>query len=290
MSQLLDFAVVGIATGTTYAIVGLGICLVYQVTGVINFAQGDFVMLGGLTFAVAEESGVPAVAAALLALVATTLVGGLVQIAVIAPARRATHDRLVILTIGASITLQGAALLAFGADQHFARPFVGGDPVGLFGAHVSAQYLWCALVTGLAVVAMWIVLRHTSLGRAMRATAQDVETVALMGVSPQRMSLFAFLLAGGLAAISGIVLSPLQPPDATVGIVLGLKGFTAAVLGGLGSPAGAVVGGLAVGLVEAGVAGYVGSGYRDPIVFGVLVAVLLLRPTGLLHRRTEMRV
>jgi branched-chain amino acid transport system permease protein len=290
MSQLLDFTVVGMATGTTYAIVGLGICLVYQVTGVINFAQGDFVMLGGLTFAVAEESGVAAVPAALLALAATTLVGGLVQLGVIAPARRATHDRLVILTIGASITLQGAALLAFGADQHFARPFSGEDRVALLGAHVSTQYLWCAVVTGLAVVAMWFVLRRTGLGRAMRATALDVETVRLMGVSPQRMSLLAFLFAAGLAAIGGIVLSPLQPPDATVGIALGLKGFTAAVLGGLGSPAGAVVGGLAVGLVEAGVTGYVSSGYRDPIVFGILVAVLLLRPTGLLRRGTEVRV
>ncbi|MET7751646.1 branched-chain amino acid ABC transporter permease [Micromonospora sp. NPDC005367] len=290
MSQLLDFAVVGIATGTTYAIVGLGICLVYQVTGVINFAQGDFVMVGGLTFAVAEESGLAALPAAALAVVATTVVGGLVQLGVIAPARRATHDRLVILTIGASITLQGAALLAFGADQHFARPFGGEDHVALFGARISSQYLWCAAVTGLVMVGMWLVLRHTGLGRAMRATALDVETVRLMGVSPQRMSLLAFVLAAALAAIGGIVLSPLQPPDATIGVALGLKGFTAAVLGGLGSPAGAVVGGLAVGLVEAGVTGYVSSGYRDPIVFGILVLVLLVRPTGLLRRGAVVRV
>jgi branched-chain amino acid transport system permease protein len=290
MPQLLDFTIIGMAAGTTYAIVGLGIALVYQVTGVINFAQGDFVMLGGLIFALAEESGVDALPAALLAVAATTLIGGLVQLGVIAPARRAGHDRLIILTVGASITLQGVALLAFGADQHFARPFGGDGRVGVLGAYVSSQYLWCALITGLAVAAVWLVLYRTNLGRAMRATAMDAETARLMGVSPQRMSLVAFLLAAGLAAVGGIVLAPLQPPDPTVGITLGLKGFTAAVLGGLGSSAGAIVGGLVVGVIEAAVTGYVSSEYRDTIVFGVLVAVLLIRPTGLLRRRTEVRV
>jgi branched-chain amino acid transport system permease protein len=290
MPQLLDFTIIGMAAGTTYAIVGLGIALVYQVTGVINFAQGDFVMLGGLIFALAEESGVDALPAALLAVAATTLVGGLVQLGVIAPARQAGHDRLIILTVGASITLQGAALLIFGADQHFARPFGGDGRVGVLGAYVSSQYLWCALITGLAVAAVWLILYRTNFGRAMRATAMDAETVRLMGVSPQRMSLVVFLLAAGLAAVGGIVLAPLQPPDPTVGITLGLKGFTAAVLGGLGSPAGAIVGGLVVGVIEAGVTGYVSSEYRDTIVFGVLVAVLLIRPTGLLRRKTEVRV
>jgi branched-chain amino acid transport system permease protein len=290
MPQLLDFTVVGLATGTTYAIVGLGIALVYHVTGVINFAQGDFVMLGGLIFAVAEESRVEPFLAALLALAVTTLIGGLVQLGIIAPARRASHDRLIILTIGASITLQGVALLAFGADQHFARPFSGADRVAVLRTYVSSQYLWCALITGLAVGAVWLVLYHTGLGRRMRATAMDAETARLVGVSPQRMSLAAFLLAAGLAAVGGIVLAPLQPPDAMVGVTLGLKGFTAAVLGGLGSPAGAVAGGLAVGVIEAGVTGYVSSGYRDTIVFSVLVAVLLVRPTGLLRRGTDTRV
>jgi branched-chain amino acid transport system permease protein len=287
MTELINFTIIGLAVGTTYAIVGLGIALVYQVTGVINFAQGDFVMLGALVFALAEESGAGVLPAALLAVALTTAIGGLVQLGMIAPARRAGHDRLIILTVGASITLQGAALLIFGADQHFARPFDEGQ-VGVPGAYVSSQYLWCALITGLAVAAVWLILYRTSLGRAMRATATDPETAGLMGVSPQRMSLVAFLLAAGLAAIGGIVLAPLQPPDPTVGIALGLKGFTAAVLGGLGSTAGAIFGGLAVGLIEAGITGYVSSQYRDTIVFGLLVAVLLIRPTGLLRRRAEV--
>lgn len=290
MSQLLHFALIGLAVGTTYALVGLGIALVYQVTGVINFAQGDFVMLGGVLFAVLTEHHLGLLPAALVSLAVTTSVGALVNLLVIAPARRATHDRLIILTIGASITLEGAALLAFGADQHFAPPFTAGPAFALLGATVPRQYVWCAGVTALAVGVMWLFLRRTRTGAAMRATALDGEASRLMGVSPVRMGLLAFTLAAALGALGGIMLAPLQAPDATIGIPLGLKGFTAAVLGGLDSPAGAVAGGLVFGVVEACVTGYLGSEYKDTIGFALLLAVLLFRPTGLLRRAAVVRV
>ncbi|MGA8112412.1 MAG: branched-chain amino acid ABC transporter permease [Actinocatenispora sp.] len=290
MSQLLDFTLTGLGTGTTYALVGLGVALVYQVTGVINFAQGDFVMIGGLSFAVLSEAGLPAYAAALIALLATTAVGALLNLLVIRPARRATKERLVILTIGASITLEGTALLAFGADSHFADSFTAGGPLTVLGTHVPRQYAWCGLATLLAVVLMWLFLTRTLPGTAMRATAMDADAARLMGVSPTRMSLLAFTLAAALGALGGIVLAPLQPPDATVGIPFGLKGFTAAVIGGLASPVGAVFGGLLVGLVEAYATGYLSSEYKGTLTFGLLLVVLLARPTGLLRRASVARV
>lgn len=289
MSGFLDFTLTGLATGTTYALVGLGVALVYQVTGVINFAQGDFVMLGSLSFAILCESGVPELLAAVLALLITTALGAAVNLVVIRPARRATQERLVILTIGASITLEGAALLVFGADSHFAPAFTGGA-VSVLGARIQQQYLWCAVVMVLAVLAMWVFLTRTLPGTAMRATAMDADAARLMGISPARMSLLAFTLAAALGALGGIVLAPLQPPDATVGIPLGLKGFTAAVIGGLSSPGGAVAGGLVVGLVEAYATGYISSSYKGTLTFGLLLVVLLARPTGLLRRASVVRV
>ncbi|WP_026211750.1 branched-chain amino acid ABC transporter permease [Longispora albida] len=301
MEQLVNIVFVGLATGTTYALVGLGIALVFQVTGVINFAQGDFVMLGGILFALlagkfADPAGsqLGLFPAALLALAITTLIGILVYLLVIAPARKAGHDRLIILTIGASITIQGLATLAFGTDPYVAPRFSGQSleerSVDILGVPVDTQYLWCAAITGVAVVAMWQFLTRTTLGTGMRATAMDPETSRLMGISPQRMALLAFGLAAGLGALGGTVLAPLNQPDTTVGIALGLKGFAAAVLGGLDSPAGAIAGGLAFGLVETFVIGYAGTEYKDTIGFGLLLAVLLFRPTGLLRRASVVKV
>ncbi|GID72291.1 branched-chain amino acid ABC transporter permease [Paractinoplanes deccanensis] len=290
MDAALSYVLIGVADGSTYAVVGLGISLLYQVTGIINFAQGDFVMLGGLTYAVAAGAGVPMVAAAALALTVTAAVGALVQVAVLAPARKAGQDRLIILTIGASILLQGVALLVFGPDQHFAAPFQGDSQIRVFGTFLSTQYVWCAGATLLAAAAVWALLYRSGWGRAMRATAADREMARLMGLSPMRMGLIAMVIAAVLAGIGGIVLAPLQPPDPTVGVPLGLKGFTAAVLGGLSSPMGAIAGGLIVGVVEAFVTGLVSSGYRDSIVYGLLVLVLLARPAGIVTRRRTERV
>ncbi|MGC0407838.1 branched-chain amino acid transport system permease protein [Streptomyces sp. SAI-195] len=290
MSQFFDFTLSGLGAGTTYALVGLGVALVYQVTGVINFAQGDFVMLGGLGCAVLHEAGTPLWVAAPTAIAATAAVGALLDLVVVRRARDADSERLIILTIGASVTLEGAALLVFGPDSHFVPSFSEGHAFEVFGTHVVRQYVWCGVATGLAVVLMWLFLTRTLWGTAMRATAMEPEAVRLVGVSPARMSLLAFTLAAALGALAGVFLAPLQPPDASVGIPFGLKGFTAAVIGGLVSPAGAVAGGLLVGLVEAFATGYLSSEYKDTLTYGLLLAVLLLRPTGLLRRASVVRV
>lgn len=273
----------GLATGTTYALVGLGIALIYQVTGVINFAQGDFVAVGGLLFAVLRETGFGTPVAAVLSIVLTTAAGILAYALVILPARRAGHDRLMILTIGVSIVLQGAALLVFGADAHFAPPFGPARPLHFAGIVLPSQYAWGAGVTVVVMVLLWLFLTRTPTGTAMRASAMDPDAARITGISPERMGLFVFALAAGLAAIAGTVLAPLQPPDATIGVALGLKGFTAAVIGGLGSPIGAVAGGVVIGLVETYATGYLSSEYKDTLTFGLLLVVLLIRPGGLLR-------
>lgn len=277
----------GLATGTTYALVGLGIALIFQVTGVINFAQGDFVMAGGLLFAVLREHGFALLIAVVISLVVTTAIGAVSYLLAITPARAAGHDRLTILTIGVSIVLQGAALLVFGADSHFALPFGPVASLRLAGVTMPTQYAWCAGLTVVVMVLLWFFLTRTAIGTAMRASAMDSQAARLTGISPQRMGLLVFSLAAGLAALAGTVLAPLQPPDATIGVALGLKGFAAAVIGGLTSPAGAVAGGLVIGVVEAYATGYLSSDYKDTLTFGLLLVVVLIRPGGLLRGRAE---
>jgi branched-chain amino acid transport system permease protein len=283
VSEALQFLLSGLATGSTYALVGLGIALVVQVTGVINFAQGEFVMLGALTYALLAGAGTNRLAAAVVAVAGTAGVGALVNLAVIRPARRASTDRLIILTIGASAVIQGVTLVAAGSDPRFARPFADGEPLRVAGASLPLQYLWVAATTAVAVVALWWFLVRTRPGIAMRATAMDAEAARIVGISPRRMSLAVFVLAAALGAAGGVVLAPLQAPDPQIGLALGLKGFTAAVAGGLDNPAGAVAGGLALGVLEAMAAGYLPSGYQDAVAYALLVAVLLGRPTGLLR-------
>jgi len=290
MSDNLQFIVTGLTTGSVYALVGLGIVLVHQVTGIINFAQGDFVMLGALTFALFSEKGLALLPGVLVALAITVTVGALVERLAIAPARSATVERLIILTIGASITIQGITLVVVGTNPHFADPFSPGPPLRIGDVVVLRQYLWVFAVTAVAVLALWLFLTRTLTGKAMRAAATNPDAARIVAISPSRMSLLAFVLAALLGGVGGVVLAPLQAPSAGIGIALGLKGFTAAVLGGLDSPSGAVLGGLAIGVIESVAAGYLPSGYKDAIAFGLLFAVLLLRPQGLLRRTSAVRV
>ncbi len=289
MTPLLQYVVTGLTTGATYALVGLGIALIVQVTGVVNFAQGEFVMLGGLTFALLEEKHLPAPLAALAAVGGTVLVGVLLERLVLPRQRAGRTDQAIMLTIGASIIIEGLALVFVGTEPHFAKPFSDGT-LHPFGITLTVQYLWIFAVTAVVMVGLWRWLTRTRTGWAMRATAMDPDAARLSGISPARMSLAVFALAAALGGIGGVVLAPLQAPDASIGISVGLKGFTAAVIGGLDWPAGAVLGGLVLGVAESVAAGYLPAGWGDAVAYSLLVLVLLVRPTGLIRAVAAVRV
>lgn len=293
MTPLLQFVVTGLTTGATYALVGLGIALIVQVTGVISFAQGEFVMLGGLTFALLEEKGVPALGAATVSVLVAVVIGVILERVVLPRAKAGRTDQTIMLTIGASIVIEGLTLVFVGTEPHFARPFTSGNALQVGGVNITRQYLWVIGITAVVLLFLWLVLTRTRTGWAMRASAMDSEAAQLSGISPSRMSLIVFVVAAVLGAIGGIVLAPLQSPDASIGIPLGLKGFAAAVIGGLDRPGGAVVGGLLLGVAERVAAGYLPegySGYANAIAFALLLLVLLVRPTGLLNARRAERV
>ncbi|MFW6437967.1 MAG: branched-chain amino acid ABC transporter permease, partial [Armatimonadota bacterium] len=263
----------------------LGFSLVYNATGVINFAQGEFVMLGGMiTAACMSAWGLPLWLAALIAIAITTLIGLFLERAAIRPARHASVVVLIIITVGASIFIKGVASIIWGPDERPVPAFSGEAPIQLLGATITPQSLWVIGATLVTAIAMWLIFEYTVVGKAMRACAINPHAAQLCGIDLSRMISWSFGLAAAVGAIAGIVLAPITMAQYNVGMMLGLKGFCAAILGGLGNALGGILGGLVLGVLEALGAGLISSQYKDAIAFIVLIAVLLIRPSGILGR------
>ncbi len=290
MSDFVQLVTVGITLGAIYAMVGVGFVLINNVTGIINFAQGEYLMVGALTATTLLASGVPLPLAVAGATLTAAALGGLMERGTIHLARGASIETLILITIGTSIMLSGLALLVWGVTPRRYGPFTAGPPLEVFGASVSRQSLWVLAFAIVVAVGLWWFFDRTVAGKAMRACAMNPEAARLQAISPSRMSLRAFVLSTAIAGAAGAVLVPITGASYNMGLPLALKGFTAAVIGGLVSPLGAIAGGLLLGIVESLASGYIASGLKDGIAFAVLFAVLVLRPQGLLGRRTASRV
>ncbi|MBI4492090.1 MAG: branched-chain amino acid ABC transporter permease [Chloroflexi bacterium] len=283
MSDAAQYLVTGLTLGSIYALVALGFVTVFSVTGVINFAQGEFVMLGAMLAAQFVQVGAPLPLAALLAVAGAALVGALVFEVGLRPARGASELAMIIITIGASTAIRGAALLAWGTDPRPLAAFTPGPPIELAGAAVVRQSLWVLGATAAVLVALHLFFSTTAMGRALRACAVNAVAARLVGISPRHTGLAAFVLSGAVGAVAGVVLAPLSYATYDMGLMLGLKGFVGAVLGGMANPSGAVAGGLALGLLEA-FGTPISSAYKDAAAFIVLILAMLLRPGGLFGR------
>ncbi len=285
-AQVIQFVMSGVTVGSIYGLVALGFTLVFNATGIINFAQGQFVMAGGLlTATFANSLGWPLPAAVLAAILLTAGLGAAMEVLAIRPMRHASVFTLIMITLGISIILEAAALLVWGKDPLFVPPFSGDRPIPFFGATLQPQMLWVLGVGLLTMVGLQAFYRHTMLGQAMLACSINVEAAASVGIDPRRMVLLAFVLAATLGALGGVLVAPITTTSYQIGLIMALKGFAAAIVGGMGSSLGAVVGGLALGLVEALGTGLISSGYKDAIALGLLIVFLVLRPQGLLGER-----
>ena len=290
MADLLQFFFSGLTIGAIYALVAVGFTLIYSSSDVINFAQGEFVMIGGMVTFFLAAAGVPLPLAALLAIVVATATGLLLHWLAIEPARDASAVTLIIITIGASILLRGVAAVGFDKNFHSLPPFLGADPWIVGGAAVLPQSVVVLLGTGVIVLLLWLFLAHSAYGKAMIATAANRMAARLVGINTARIVGLSFAVSAAIGAVGGILVTPIALTSYDVGTLLALKGFAAAMLGGIGSPLGAVVGGLLLGLLEAFGAGYISSAYKDAIAFLVLLAVLFAMPQGLFGRGAVERV
>ncbi|MBC8268296.1 MAG: branched-chain amino acid ABC transporter permease [Rhodospirillaceae bacterium] len=289
-AEFLQFLFSGITVGAIYALVGLGFAIIYNASNVINFAQGEFVMLGGMGTVFFIGLGLPMPLAVLLAVSLTVIVGfGLERFAV-EPARDAPIVTLIIITIGASIFLRGAAQLVWDRNFHSVASFSGSDPIMIGGASILPQSLWILGCTVVIVIALHMFFNHSMTGKSIIATSHNPLAAKLMGINTSMVLLMSFGLSALLGASAGILIAPISLTYTGVGIMLGLKGFCAAVLGGLGKPMGAIAGGLLVGISEAMTAGYISSAYKDAVAFIIILAVLFLMPNGLFGGRGTERV
>jgi branched-chain amino acid transport system permease protein len=282
--QLVQLVLVGMTQGAIYALIALGFVTIYNVTGIINFAQGEFAMLGAMFMVTFTALGLPMPAAFGLALAATVLVGGGIERLAIRPARRASVVTLIIITIGADIAIRGIALLAWGTDPFALAAFTSGPPLLVAGAVITRQAVWVLGATACTLALLYVFFEATYLGKIVRACAVNRLSAQLSGISPSRMSLFAFGLSAGLGAIGGIVMAPLTLVSYDMGLHLGLKGFVAAIMGGLVSAPGAVAGALLLGVLESLATGVLRASYREVVSFLVLFLILLFRPQGLFNR------
>lgn len=278
IDQLIQYLVSGLTLGSVYALVAIGFTIIFNVTGIINFAQGEFVMLGGMvSFWLLHGAALPAPVAFLVAILATVAMGYLLERCAIRPAKDPSVLTLIIVTIGASILIRGLAGQLWGKDAVPLPPFSGDTPLRLGSATITPQNLW---VIGTMLATMLILkglLEYTMIGKALRACAINRRAAGLLGIDTRAMSLASFSLSAGLGALAGIVIAPITLTSYDIGTMLGLKGFAAAALGGFSSQFGAVAGGLFLGVAESLGAAFISSAYKDAIALIVLFLVLLGR-------------
>jgi branched-chain amino acid transport system permease protein len=283
--QLAQYLASGLVTGGIYALIGLGYVIVFGVTRIVNFAQGEFVALGALAMVTFHERGFGVPAAFALGVAGVALVAATLERVAVHPLRHAPALAVLILTIGASIALRGAALIGWGTDPFPLPPFSPGPPLRVGGAVIVRQGLWVLAVAAAVFAALWFFFTRTYTGTALRACATNPRAARLMGIRTDRMSLLAFGLSGALGATAGAVVAPITYATYDMGLMLGLKGFVAAVLGGLVSPPGAIAGGFLLGILESMAAGLVSSAYKDAVAFVVLIVICLVQVAGWLPWR-----
>ncbi len=288
-AQFLQYIFSGITSGAVYALTAMGFTLVFNATRIINFSQGQLVMLGGMSAVALYGRGLPLWACFVLAVVIVTLITIGFERVAIRPLLKKGVLAQIIATVGASFVFETGAMLVWGRDAVGLTPFSGDKPLGVGGATVVPQTLWVVGLTVVIVVALQFFYRKSLFGKAVRACSVDATAARLQGISYSRVVTFSFALTGAISAAAGVLITPISFMSYHSGSLLGLKGFAAATLGGLGNPVGAVVGGFVLGIIEALGVGVVSAGYKDAIAFVILLLVLFLRPTGLLGAKVVNR-
>ena len=294
MSSFISFLINGISLGSVYAIIALGYTMVYGIAKMLNFAHGDVIMVGGyVVFLATSILGLPAWAAILMAVVVCTLLGITIERIAYKPLRGASSLSVLITAIGVSYFLQNAALILFGADTKSFNSVVNLPSLKLMDGAItiSDETLVTIMVCILVMVLLTTFINKTKTGQAMLAVSADRGAATLMGINVNKTIAVTFAIGSGLAAIAGVLLCSSYPVlSSTTGSMPGIKAFTAAVFGGIGSIPGAMIGGLLLGIIENLSKAYISSQLSDPIVFGILIIVLLFKPSGLMGKQIQEKV
>lgn len=284
--QLLQYLLSGITNGSIYLIVAFGYNIIYNTTGIINFAQGEFLMIGAMC-AISFAAIMPLPLAILAAVIVTSVVGALVDFWFIRRMKKPTVLNMIIVTIGLSILLREIALHVWDEKVRSLPYFTGNEvsSVNILGAYISPQVLWVLGVSTLIVIFLNLFFRHTRPGRSMRACAANPLAASLCGINVRNMVTLSFVLSAAIGAVAGCIISPITQTRYDSGTALAIKGFTVAILGGLGNNSGALAAGLFIGVLEALSISILPLAYQDAIAITVLLIILFLKPEGLFGRR-----
>jgi len=278
-SLLVQFLFSGLTMGSIYALLAVSLVIVYNVSRVICFAQGEFFVFGALMITWLTSLGLSTPIAFLLTILITSIMGAVIERAFIRPVSSSSEGTIIVMTVGISLTLMGVALLAWGREAHALLPFSKGEPLWILGACLPIQVVWIIGATVLVLVVIWFFFNKTLIGIAMRACAENRLAANLVGISVWKMNILAWAWGSGLGALAGMVVAPLLFTQYASGTMPMLKGFIAMSIGGY-SVLGTVIGGFVLGVIEAYSIGLVSSQFSDAIVFTVLIAALVTRPQG----------
>jgi branched-chain amino acid transport system permease protein len=281
LSQWVQFFFSGLTSGSIYALMAVSLVIVYKVSLVICFAQGEFFVIGALTMVTLVSKGLPLPLAFGLTVLLAGILGALVERILIRPLQEASVGSLIVMTIAVSLTLRGSALLIWGKESHVLKPFSSGRPLTVLGATLQPQVLWIMGLTGLVLLVIWVYFEKTAWGIAMRACAENRLGASLMGISTQKAAVLSWAWGAGIGALAGLAVAPLLFMQYGSGVMPMVKGFIAMSIGGLASIGGAVLAGLLLGIAESFTIGLISSQFSDPIVFTLLIVVLLVKPSGL---------
>jgi branched-chain amino acid transport system permease protein len=283
-SYLIQILISGLGVGCIYGLIGIGFCVIYNASGIVNFAQGAFVMLGGMvTHVLLQQYGVPMIFAAVLAVAFGAALGVVIERVVVRPLwdRNATMFVMILATLAAQIVIERATLIVVG-DQPKALPvFTDLPPLRIAGVAISYQFLWIIGASLAIVAALGAFFRATRTGKAMRACAINREAAALQGIPVSRMLALSFALSAGLGAVAGILITPTQYTAFNVGVPFAISGFIAAIVGGFGRPFGAFAGGIMLGVAQSLAIVAFGAGLKNVAALTVLLLFLFVRPSGL---------
>lgn len=284
-AQIFQLLLTGITIGSIYAMVAIGFNIIYNATDAMNFAQGEFVVVGGLSMIMFHETlGLNLFISFFISVALVTLVGIIFERLTISPLKNPPLVTVILITIAVSIILKGLAMITWGKDSYPLEPFSSAEPIQIWGAAILPQALWVIGITLLVVLLLAYMFRFTMVGKALRACAINRDATKLMGINAKAMITLSFAISGAIGAVAGIIITPITLMEYDRGAALGIKGFSTAIVGGVGNSSGAVVAGLMIGILESFFAGFISSGYKDAFAFLIMLLVLFVRPGGLLGR------
>lgn len=288
MSEFLQYIFSGLTIGFIYAIVGLGFVVIYNSSKIINFSQGEFIMAGGMISVFLYDLDIPLIISFLIAIVMTSLLGVLLY-KITALSKKPSALSLIIITLGYSIFLRGLVQVVFDKQLHI-LPAISDNTINIFGAILTYQSILIIVVSLIMMVSLYFLFNKTKIGKAMIATSLNQYAAKLMGIDVKKVLIYNFIISATIASIGGIILTPITSTNYEIGIMLGLKGFCAAIIGGVSNPFGAIFGGVILGVLESLMAGYVSSEYKDAFAFILILFILIFYPHGVLGNKNHARV